>query len=60
MRCRYECDNELGRGVQVMVQVGVDTGQNDQRNGLNFVAVIVWAVNLENLGWNPARNNVKF
>ena len=60
MRCRYECDNELGRGVQVMVQVGVDTGQNDQRNGLNFVAVIVSAVNLENLGWNPAGNNVKF
>ena len=28
MRCRYECDYELGRGVQVMVQVGLDTGQN--------------------------------
>ena len=28
MRGRYECDHELGRGVQVMVQVGLDTGQN--------------------------------
>ena len=62
MRCRYVCDNELGRGVQVMVEVRVDTrtGQNDQRNVLNGVVVIVLAVNSENPRWNPARNNAKF
>ena len=45
-----------------MVEVRVDTrtGQNDQRNVLNGVVVIVLAVNLENPGWNPAWNNVKF
>ena len=46
----------------VMVEVREDTctGQNDQRNVLNGVVVIVLAVNLENPGWNPAWNNVKF